>query len=155
MSDTHASTQGAGRPAATYQAHAGAEATAWAGWVLFAAVMMIVLGAFQIVAGLVALLEHHYYLVASSHLVVHVSYTTWGWVHLILGAVIVVVGLGLRTGVMWARILGITLAVVSAIVNLAFIAAYPIWGVLIIALDVVVIYALAVHGREVKAVTDV
>jgi hypothetical protein len=120
--------------------------SSWAGWVLFAAVMMIVVGAFQIIAGLVALFEHNYYLVTDNHLVVHVSYSAWGWTHLILGAVLIAAGLGVRTGQLWARITGIALAVISAIVNLAFIAAYPIWGILIIALDMVVIYTLAVHG---------
>jgi len=55
-------------------------------------------------------------------------------------------------GAMWARVLGIAFAVISAIINLAFMAAYPVWGIIIIALDVVVIYALAVHGREMKYV---
>jgi hypothetical protein len=103
--------------------------------------MMIVLGSFQIIMGLVALFEHNYYLV------VHVSYPAWGWAHLILGAILVGTGPGIRTGQLWARIAGITLAVISAIVNLAFIAAYPIWGILIITLDMVVIYTLAVHGK--------
>ena len=148
MSDTHAGTPGYEMPA--YRSETAAEATGWAGWVLFAAVMMIVLGAFQVIAGLVALFERGYYLVTSSQLLIHVSYTAWGWVHLVLGAVIVAVGLGVRVGQLWARISGIALAVISAIVNMAFIAAYPIWSILIIALDVIVIYALAVHGREVK-----
>lgn len=143
MSDTHAGVHGSDQPAVEYQA----EAANWAGWVLFAAVMMIVLGSFQIIMGLVALFEHNYYLVTNSHLVVHVSYTAWGWAHLILGAILVAAGLGVRTGQLWARITGITLAVISAIVNLAFIAAYPIWGILIITLDMVVIYTLAVHGK--------
>lgn len=154
MSGAHAGTPGYEEPAG-YQGEGAAGPSGWAGWVLFAAVMMIVLGAFQIIAGLVALFERGYYLVTSSHLLIHVNYTAWGWVHLILGAVIVLVGLGLRVGQLWARITGIALAVISAVVNLAFIAAYPIWSILIIALDMVVIYALAVHGREVKRVTDV
>jgi hypothetical protein len=64
----------------------------------------------------------------------------------------VLVGFGVMTGAMVARVLGIAFAVISAIVNLAFIAAYPVWAVIIIALDVLVIYALAVHGREMKYV---
>lgn len=55
-------------------------------------------------------------------------------------------------GLLWARVIGIALAVLSAIVNLAFLAAYPVWGVILIALDIVVIYALAMHGREMKSI---
>lgn len=151
MSDTSADrTSGAERPAAGSRTERAAERTGWVGWIIFAGVVMIVLGAFEVITGLVALFQKSYYLVTTSHLVVHTSYTTWGWVHLIVGAVIVLVGFGVMTGQVWARIIGIALAVISAIVNLAFIAAYPVWGILIIALDIVVIYALAVHGREMK-----
>lgn len=126
------------------------KATGWAGWVVFAAVMMILLGSFQAIEGLVAIFKHSYYLVGANGLVVNVNYTTWGWVHFILGIVAVGAGFGLLTGNMIARVLGIAVAVISAILNLAFIAAYPVWSTLIIAVDVVVIYAIAVHGRELK-----
>jgi hypothetical protein len=149
MSDTHAS-QPAGARTAQHAAER-AEPTGWVGWVIFAGVAMIVLGAFQIIEGLVAVFQRSYYLVTPGHLIVHVNYAAWGWTHFGIGVVIAVVGFGVMAGVMWARVLGIALAVISAIVNLAFIAAYPVWGILIIALDVVVIYALAVHGREVRA----
>ena len=127
-----------------------AEPTGWVGWVIFGGVAMIVLGAFQIIEGLVAVFQRGYYQVSPSGLIVHVNYDAWGWTHFGLGVVIALVGFGVMTGALWARIIGIALAVVSAIFNLAFIAAYPVWGIIIIALDVIVIYALAVHGREVK-----
>jgi hypothetical protein len=149
MSDMHASQPTAPRPA---QPASDVEPTGWVGWITFAGIAMIVLGAFQIIEGLVAVFQRGYYLVTSSQLLVHVSYTEWGWVHFGIGVVIAVVGVGVMTGAMWARVAGITLAVVSAILNLAFIAAYPVWGIIIIALDVIVIYALAVHGREMKYV---
>ena len=128
--------------------------TGWVGWVLFAGVMMVMLGTFEAIVGLVALFKDDYYLVASSRLVVSVSYTGWGWLHLILGIVAFCAGLGVIVGQTWARVIGIILATISAVVNLAFIAAYPVWSVLVIAIDVVVIYALAVHGREAKAALD-
>lgn len=149
MSDMHASPPAAPRPA---QPPAQAEPTGWIGWIIFAGVAMIVLGAFSIIEGLVAVYQRGYYLVTSSQLLVHVSYTSWGWVHFGIGVVIMIVGVGVMAGAAWARVTGIALAVISAIINLAFIAAYPVWGILIIALDVVVIYALAVHGREMKYV---
>jgi hypothetical protein len=130
---------------------AGDEITGWTGWVAFGGVMMILLGFFQAIQGLVALFDSDYYLVTASGLVVNVDYTAWGWVHLIIGIGAIAAGIGLMMGNMVARVAGIALAVVSAIVNLGFIAAYPIWSTVIIAVDVIVIYAIVVHGRELKA----
>ena len=153
MSDTQAErTPGTDPPAGYRGTRAAAQPTGWVGWVIFAGVAMIVLGAFHIIDGLVALFEKGYYLVTSSNLVVHVNYSTWGWVHLALGVLFVLVGFGVLAGQTWARVIGIALAVISAIINLAFIAAYPVWGVIFIALDIVVIYALAMHGGEIKEV---
>ncbi len=126
------------------------EPTGWAGWVIFGGMMMIMLGTFQAIAGLVALLDDGYYLVGSNGLVVNVDYTVWGWTHLIVGLVAVAAGYGLFRGAMWARILGITVALVSAIVNFAFMAAFPFWALTMITLDVLIIYAIAAHGRELK-----
>jgi hypothetical protein len=113
--------------------------------------MMILLGSFQAIAGLVALFDSGYYLVPSQDLVVTVSYDTWGWVHLIVGVVALAAGIGLMTGAMWARVLGVVVAMGSAIVNLAFVAAFPLWALTMITLDVLVIYAITAHGREVQA----
>src|SRR5689334_17050437 len=124
------------------------EPTAWTGYVLFAAIMLVLVGSFQGIMGFVALFEDNYYLVPGTSLVVHVDYTTWGWIHLILGLVAIASGIGIIAGQMWARVLGVILAVLSAITNLAFVAAYPVWSIIIIALDVIAIYALIVHGRK-------
>jgi hypothetical protein len=127
-----------------------ARQTRWIGWVIFGGLTMVMVGIFQLIEGLVALFKHGYYLVNPGHLVVHMDYTAWGWLHIGIGAVLVVTGFGVMVGQMWARMIGIAFAALSAIVNLAFLAAYPIWSIIVIALDVVVIYAIAVHGREVK-----
>lgn len=127
-----------------------AEPTGWVGWVLFGGITMIMLGAFQVIEGLVAVFKDSYYVAGANNLLVKVDYTAWGWTHFGIGCAVLIIGFGVMTGAMWARIAGIAVAVVSAIINLAFIAAYPVWGVLVIALDVLVIYALAVHGREMK-----
>lgn len=126
------------------------EPSGWTGWIVFAGVMMIMLGAFQAVEGLVALFDDGFFLVRPDGLVVDVDYNTWGWVHLIIGVVGVVVGIGLLAGNMAARILGVIVASLSALANLAFISAYPIWSVVMITIDVIVIYAIIVHGRELK-----
>jgi hypothetical protein len=126
--------------------------TAWAGWVVFAGVMLIMLGTFQIIQGLVALFDDGFYAVSSSGLVVDVDYNTWGWVHTAIGVIGVLAGLGLLAGNMAARVVGIVVAFLSAIVNLAFISAYPVWSTIMITVDIIVIYAIIVHGRELKKI---
>ena len=123
----------------------------WVGWIGFAGVIMMLLGTFHAIQGLVALFNDEYFLVSSSGLVLSLDYTAWGWVHLIAGAVLVGAGLGVFGGQVWARAVGVAVAVISAIVNVAFLAAYPVWSLMMIALDVVLILALTVHGSEVKA----
>ena len=100
--------------------------------------------------GLVALVNDTYYLVGQSGLVVSPSYTAWGWIHVIVG-VVVVAGFAVMTGATWARVVGICLAALSVIISIAFLAAYPFWALTIIAPDVLIICALAVHGRELKS----
>jgi hypothetical protein len=124
--------------------------SAWTGWVIFGSVMLILMGAFQIVEGLVALFNDGFYLVGANGLVVNVNYNTWGWIHLIIGVIALLAGVGLTMGNMAARVVGVVIAFVSAVVNLAFISAYPIWSTILITLDVIVIYAIIVHGRELK-----
>jgi hypothetical protein len=127
------------------------ERTGWAGWVVFGGVMLIMMGAFQVTMGLVALFNDGFYAVRSDGLVVDVNYNTWGWIHIIIGLVGVLVGVGLMAGNMAARIAGVVIAFLSALANLAFTSAYPVWSVMVIVLDVIVIYAIIVHGRELKS----
>lgn len=122
----------------------------WTGWVAFGGMMLILLGLFHIVQGIVAVADEGYYLVTSSGLVVDVDYTVWGWVHVGLGAVALLAGIGVLTGNAAARILAIVIAGLSALVNLGFVAAYPVWSIVVIALDVLVIYAIVAHGRDLK-----
>lgn len=128
-------------------------ATGWTGWVAFGAIMMILLGVFHAVEGLVAVFNRGYYFVSQNGLVLNVDYTVWGWLEFGLGVLAVVIGIGLLTGNMVARVGGVVIAAASAIVHLGFIAAYPVWSVLIIVVDVLVIYAITVHGREMKYVS--
>jgi hypothetical protein len=125
--------------------------SAWVGWVVFGGVMLIMVGLVHVVQGLVALLDDEKYLVTQGGLLVNVDFTAWGWVHLVLGIVAGLTGVGLLTGNTVARIVGVGIAGLSALVNLAFMSAYPVWSIIAIALDVVVIYAIVVHGREVRS----
>jgi hypothetical protein len=136
---------------ADYASGGTGEVTGWAGWVGFAGIMLIMLGIFQAIEGFVAIFDNGYYLVRPNGLVINVDYTTWGWTHLIIGLIAIAVGIGLMTGNMAARIVGVIIAVLSATLNLLFIGAYPVWSTIIIAVDVIVIYAIVVHGRELKA----
>ena len=100
----------------------------WVGWVVFAAVIVITMGAFEAIEGLVAIFKDQYYLVPSTGLVVSVDYTVWGWVHLLLGLAAVAAGIALLQGRGWGRTLVIGLACLSAIVNLGFLSANPVWS---------------------------
>ena len=126
------------------------EPSGWVGWIVFGGVMLMMLGSFQIIQALVALFDDGFYLVKQNGLVVNVDYNAWGWVHLLIGVVAVLSGVGLLAGNMAARIAGVAVAFLSALVNLAFISAYPVWSTMIIVIDVIVIYAIIVHGRELK-----
>ena len=122
----------------------------WAvGFIVFAAVMMMMAGVFQALAGLVAIFKNEFY-VATRNYLFEFDVSAWGWIHLILGVIVVLAGFALLSGATWARTVGITLAVLSAIANFLFIPYYPFWALTIIALDIFVIWALAAHGRELK-----
>jgi hypothetical protein len=150
MSDTQQSTTSSSPRASydPYDAPRRSGPTGWVGVVLFGGIMMLMVGGFQVIQGFVALFRDEYYLVSPNGLVFEVDYTAWGWTHLLIGLIAVATGIGVMVGQTWARVVGIVIAVVSALVNIAFLAAYPIWSTIIIAIDVLVIYALAVHGRE-------
>jgi uncharacterized membrane protein (UPF0136 family) len=126
-----------------------AEVSGWAvGLTVFAATMMILAGAFQGFAGLVAIFKDNFYRVTPNYLI-NVDVTTWGWIHLIIGVLVLLAGFAVLGGRTWGRVVGVTLAVVSAISNFLFIPYYPLWSLVVIALDVFVIWALTAHGRDV------
>jgi hypothetical protein len=110
---------------------------------------VIIGGIFQALQGLAGIVENEFY-VTTRNYVFEADATTWGWTHLIIGVIVGLAGLALLSGQTWARVVGIFLAVVSAISNFLFIPYYPLWSLLIIALDVFVIWALAAHGGELR-----
>jgi hypothetical protein len=127
-----------------------ARATGWVGWIVFAAIMMVVSGVFDVIWGIVGIVRDEVFISGPRGNVINLDYTTWGWINLVVGAVMVVAGFGLFTGALWASVIAITVAVLSAVANLLVIAAYPVWSVIVITLDVLVIYAISVHGREIQ-----
>ena len=121
----------------------------WAGWVTFAGITLILVGVVHAIEGLVALVEPEKYAVTSRGLVLQLSYTSWGWVHLVLGVVVVVAGVGVLNRNQAARVVGVIACGLSALANLSFLSAAPVWALTVIALDVLFIYAITVHGGEV------
>ena len=118
------------------------------GLTVFAGVMMIVLGVMQVIQGAVALFNDDFYVVGQEW-VFEFDLTTWGWIHLLVGALLAVAGFFVFQGALWARLVGIAVAAVSIVLNFMWLPYYPIWSLLIIALDVFVIWALTVHGRDI------
>jgi hypothetical protein len=125
-------------------------ATAWVGWIVFAALMMIMSGIFSIIWGIVALARKEVFVAGRRGNVINLDFTAWGWIHLILGVLVLLAGFALFRGALWAGIVAIVIAVFSAVGNLLVIGSYPIWSTIVIALDVLVIYAITVHGGEMR-----
>lgn len=124
----------------------------WAvGWAFFAAVMLMVAGVFQVIAGIAAIVEDEFY-VKGSEWVFQFDATTWGWVHLVIGILLLVVGFGILGGNLAARIVGVFIAALSAIANFAFLPWYPVWAIVLIAVDISIIWALTAHGRDIAQV---
>jgi len=125
-----------------------AQVSGWAvGLAAFAGYMLIIVGFFQAFEGLAAILRDQYFVVTPNYLY-HIDTTAWGWIHLIWGAVVCVAGFGVLAGRLWGRIVGIVAASLSAIAQFFYIPYYPLWAILIIALDVAIIWALCVYGRR-------
>ena len=120
------------------------------GFTAFAGVIMIVAGVFQMIAGFGAILEDKVYAVGQDY-VFSFDVTTWGWIHLLIGVALVASGAGVFYGSVLARSVGVVVAGLSAVANFAFLLGWsqPFWSMLIIVLDVVIIWALTMHGRDI------
>jgi len=140
------------QPAVNYQSAGQRDAeppSRWAtGFIMFAGVLMMMAGGFQALSGLVAIFEDEFYVTTPNYLL-QFDATQWGWIHLLLGLLVLFAGFGVMSGQTWARVIGVILAVLSALSNFAFIPYYPFWSLVIITLDVFIIWALTAHGRDV------
>jgi hypothetical protein len=128
-----------------------APSEAAAGLSVFAAVAMMMIGSFQAIQGIVALANDTFYVVGQEY-IFQFDLTTWGWIHLLLGILVAVAGYFVLQGAVWARTVGVIVAVVSALFNFAWLPYYPVWSIIIITLNVFVIWALTAHGRDVTRV---
>jgi hypothetical protein len=117
------------------------------GFVVFAGAMMIMGGIFQFIQGLAAVIQDDFF-VLTRNFAFDLDVTTWGWVHMVTGAVVVLAGFYVFTGNLAARMVGITIAILSGIINFFFIPYYPVWSLLIIAIDIGVVWALATYDTS-------
>lgn len=117
--------------------------SAWAdGLAVFGGCALLTLGLFQFFQGLSAALEDEVYLVTVNY-VLDFDLTVWGWIHMVIGVLAVVVGIGIIAGQTWGFVFGIVVAIVSALSSFAFMPYYPLWSLVIIAFDIAVIWALS------------
>ena len=124
----------------------------WVGWGWFAAIIIIIAGVFDALYGLVAILmpQSANFVVGEGGLFLF-DVSGWGWWHLILGVALVLIGLALITGATWARVVAIILVAFNGLSQLALLPVQPWWSLIVLTLDILVIYALTVHGKELKS----
>jgi len=126
---------------------------AWSGWIGFAGLMMMIIGAIDFFEGLIAVIRKEYYAFTPQGLIVF-NVTTWGWLAMIFGIVLFLVGLGLTGGAGWARWVGIILIAVNLLGQLGWLgnSATPVWTLTVIALQIIVLYALTARWSDAGAV---
>ena len=127
------------------------EVTGWVGWGWFAAILLLVAGIFDALYGLVAVIgpDTAYFARTEGGLFLF-DVQGWGWWHLISGVLLILVAAALFAGATWARVVAVILVVINALGQLALLPVQPWWSLIVLALDIFVIYALTVHGKELK-----
>ena len=125
------------------------DVTGWVGWIVFAAVLMVMMGVFGIIGGLIAIFDDSY---TSGPLGQYANSTAnaWGWSAIIIGLIVLFAAFGILQGKTWARIVAVVMAGIQAIDHFATIRVYPVWSLIVIFMCIFVIYALTVHGRELR-----
>jgi hypothetical protein len=125
------------------------QASGWAvGWTAFAGIMMVIGGIWWVIIGIIALVNDNFYVVTEEY-IFQFNVTTWGWIHLLLGILVTLAGIYLFTGAVWARIVGVAVAIVWMIAAFAWLPYAPVWAIALLAIAVFIIWALTVHGRDI------
>lgn len=124
--------------------------TGWTGWVVFAAVLMIIAGALWAIQGFIAVVKGDLVIFGSEG-ALFLNVTGWGWVHMILGLLLLLAGFLVLRGNLFGRTIAVILAILSIIVNFIWLPVYPVWAIVVIILDVFILYAVIVHGKEMKS----
>ena len=118
------------------------------GFISFAGIVLILAGIFHVIDGIVGLVNNDFY-VKTDNWVFKFNVTSWGWIHILLGIIAILAGVGLFSGAIWARTVAVIVAAVSIIANFVWLPYYPWWALLVIVLDFFVIWAVVLHGRDV------
>ncbi len=118
------------------------------GWITFAGILLIIGGSFAMLAGLAGIINPDSF--AAKDDLLKVSASTWGWWHLIVGAIVFFAGFGVFTGNVLARTVGVIAALVSMVSAFVWMPVAPVWGITIVAIDFAIIWALTVHGRDIQ-----
>jgi hypothetical protein len=130
------------------------EASGWAaGWITFAGIALIMIGVFHAIAGLAEIVDSDAFVLGQDY-AFKFNATTWGWIHLIGGIIVFFAGFGVFRGAVWARTVGVIVAMISAIVNFAWLLYVPLWSILMIIIDISIIWALTAHGRDLKRMSE-
>lgn len=128
-----------------------ARTNGWTGWVIFAGVIMLVSATFTVVQALVALIGPDTYYVRTEGGLWLLDVAGWGWWNLIIGVMLALTALALFVGKTWARVIAVILVVLSSVGQLLLIPAQPWWSIIVIAINILIIYAITVHGRELRS----
>jgi hypothetical protein len=132
----------------SYQSSAGSQpASGWTGWIIFAASILIVNGLFGAIEGLAGIFRDKSYFAVNGEVLVF-DYTAWGWIHLIIGILLVLIGVALFRGSMAARVAGIIIVGFNLLAQFIWIGASPWWSLIAITFDILILYALIIHGGE-------
>jgi hypothetical protein len=124
--------------------------TGWTGWGVFAAVLLLVAGIFDLIFGLAAIIGPNTTLVATGDGLFAVDVAAWGWWHILSGVLLILVSFSLYRGMTWARVVAIILVILNAVGQLTLFSTQPWLSLAILAVDILILYALTVHGRELK-----
>jgi hypothetical protein len=127
----------------------------WAGWIFFAGVLMVVIGVLNFIQGLIAIIRDDYYVLTPEQILIF-DLTAWGWIMLIWGLVLALAGAALVAGRSWARWVAIVVVGLNFIVQLGFVGSsqYTLWALTVLALNVLVLYALIVRWGDVREIAS-
>jgi hypothetical protein len=118
------------------------------GWSVFAATVLMMMGVFQMLVGLAAVVKQEFFVVGDEYLF-EFDVSAWGWIHLLVGLVVLLSGIGIYSGNVLARTVGVLIAAGSAVTSFLWLPYQPVWSSVLIAMAVAVIWALSVHGRDI------
>lgn len=124
--------------------------TGWTGWVAFAGILMIISGVLGAIQGLFAVFNDDLVIFGREGALL-LDISGWGWVHMLLGLLLLLSGILVLRGNMFGRIVAVILATLSIIVNFIWLPVYPVWAIVVITMDIFILYAVMVHGREMKS----